>query len=297
MISIQLFLFTGVRTGFAGYNRRGRRKPTRLRSIGKKHGICFQAFLHSAPITEWNATARARLAACLLIAASGLSLAGCSSPTPEALAADDPFESVNRPVYQFDEKFDHTIVLPVAGLYVNGIPKPVRIGIHNILSNAEEPVTIANDLLQLRLEQAGRMTGRMALNSTIGLGGIFDVGAKHGMPELKADFGQTLSCYGVGSGPFLVLPIIGPEPPRDLVGDVADLFIDPLTWLPSGWPLLDRIGLTTGVHVWEPYITHARDMILRHELEKGSLDPYATMRSISRQIRAEQIDGVATIPK
>jgi phospholipid-binding lipoprotein MlaA len=88
-----------------------------------------------------------------------------------------------------------------------------------------------------------------------------------------------------------VLPIIGPEPPRDLIGDGTDLFIDPLTWLPTGWPLLDRLGVTAGVHIWDPYLTHARNMLLRHELEKGSLDAYATMRSIYRQQRADEING------
>jgi len=233
----------------------------------------------------------------MLLAACGLSLAGCATPSPEALAANDPFEPANRAIYAFDEKFDSRVLLPIAGLYINGVPKRVRVGIHNVLSNAEEPVTIANDLLQLRVEQAARMTGRMALNSTIGVGGIVDIAARHGLAEQKADFGQTLSHYGVGPGPFLVLPIIGPEPPRDLVGDTADLFADPLTWLPSGWPLLDRVGLTAGVHVWEPYLPHARNILLRRVLEKGSLDPYATMRSISRQLRADEINGgAATLP-
>jgi len=235
-----------------------------------------------------------RLAALILLAVCGLALSGCATSSPEALAANDPFEPANRAIYNFDEKFDRAIVLPVAGLYIKNIPKPVRMGIHNVLSNAEEPVTIANNLLQLRVGQAARMAGRMALNSTIGVGGIVDIAASYGLREQKADFGQTLSRYGVGPGPFLVIPIIGPDPPRDLLGDGADLFIDPLTWLPPGWPLLDRLGLTTGVHIWEPYLTHARDMLLRHELEKGSLDPYATMRSIYRQIRADEINGGAT---
>jgi phospholipid-binding lipoprotein MlaA len=183
------------------------------------------------------------------------------------------------------------VVLNVAGLYVTKVPKPVRVGVHNILSNAEEPVTIANDLLQLRFGRAARVTARMAINSTIGLGGLWDVASRHGLPDETADFGQTLSRYGVGEGPFLVLPIIGPEPPRELVGDAADLFVDPITWLPPGWPLLDRLGLTAGVRIWTPYLAHARDMVLSRELEKGSLDPYATMRSTYRQIRADQING------
>jgi phospholipid-binding lipoprotein MlaA len=200
---------------------------------------------------------------------------------------------MNRAVYQFDEKFDQYVVLPIAGLYLDKVPKPVRHGLHNVLSTAEEPVTIANDLLQLRLGAAARMTARMALNATAGLGGIADVAAKNGLPQETADFGQTLSRYGIGEGPFLVLPIIGPEPPRQLVGDGVDLVLDPITWLPAGWPLLDRIALTAGVHIWKPYLTHARNMLLRHELEKGSLDRYATMRSVYRQQRADELGGDA----
>lgn len=220
-----------------------------------------------------------------------LGLFGCATHSPEAVANNDPFEPMNRPTYNFDEKVDHFVVLPVAGLYINYVPKAVRQGIHNMLANAEEPVTIINDVLQLHIGRAATATGRMALNSTVGLGGIVDVAAKRGLTEQTADFGQTLSRYGVGEGPFLVLPILGPEPPRDLVGDAADLFIDPLAWLPPGWPLLDRLGLTTGVHIWDPYLSHARDMVLRQELQKDSLDPYATMRSTYRQIRADEING------
>lgn len=226
----------------------------------------------------------------LLLGLGACALAGCTT-APEALKNNDPLEPMNRAFYDFDKKIDQYALLPVAGLYINNVPKLVRMGIHNVLNNAEEPVTIINDVLQLKLVDAGRMTARLALNTTIGVGGIVDIAAKHQLAEKAADFSQTLSRYGVGEGPFLVLPVIGPEPPRDLIGDATDLFIDPLTWLPTGWPLLDRTGLTAGVHVWDPYLTHARDMVLRHELEKGSVDPYATMRSTYRQIRANQING------
>jgi phospholipid-binding lipoprotein MlaA len=201
------------------------------------------------------------------LAVCGLALAGCASSSPEAIAAGDPFEPMNRSVYQFDETFDRDVLLPIAGFYLAEAPRPLRLGIHSVLSTAEEPVTIANDLLQLRLGAATRMAARMALNATAGLGGIVDVAANHGLPQETADFGQTLSRYGVGEGPFLVLPIIGPEPPRQLVGDSVDMLIDPLTWLPTGWPFLDRMALTTGVHIWQPYVTHARNMLLRQELE------------------------------
>jgi len=229
--------------------------------------------------------------ASLALALCALALAGCTTVSPEAIAANDPLEPMNRAVYRFDEQFDRTVLLSLAGLYIGKVPKSVRTGVHNVLSNVEEPVTIANDVLQLELGRAARMTVRLALNSTIGVGGIVDIAAKHGLAEQTADFGQTLNRYGVGEGPFLVLPLIGPEPPRDLVGDAADLFIDPLTWLPPGWPFAERLGIAMGVHVWEPYLTHARDVLLTLELEKGSLDPYATMRSVYRQIRADEING------
>jgi len=232
-----------------------------------------------------------RIAEFVFATLCALALSGCATSAPEALKNNDPLEPMNRAVYGFDEKFDQYVVLTIAGVYVNNVPKPVRTGIHNVLTNAEEPVTIANDLLQLEFGRAARATARIVFNSTLGLGGVFDVAAKKGLPEQTADFGQTLSRYGAGEGLFLVLPIVGPEPPRDLIGDSADIFIDPLTWLPPGWPLLGRVGLTTGVHIWDPYLTHARDMLLRHELEKGSLDPYATMRSTYRQIRADQLNG------
>lgn len=231
-----------------------------------------------------------RCATPLLLAVCTILLSGCATSSPEASAAKDPLEPMNRAVYSFDETFDRYVLLTVAGLYINDVPKPVRFGIHNILTNAEEPVTIGNDLLQLDFGRAAKATARLALNTTIGLGGIADVAAKHGLAEDRAFFAQTLSRYGVGEGPFLVLPIIGPEPPRDLVGDAADLFMDPITWLPGRWPLLDRLGLTAGAHVWDPYVTRAAEMLLRQELEKGSLDPYATMRSTYRQIRADEIN-------
>lgn len=235
-----------------------------------------------------------RAAPFVVLVLGTLALCGCATTSKESSAANDPLEPMNRAVYGFDEKFDKYVYLNVAGVYINYIPKSVRLGIHNVFSNAEEPVTVANDVLQLRLARAGRAAARMALNSTVGLGGVVDVAKRRGLPEQKADFGQTLSRYGVGEGPFLVLPIIGPEPPRDLVGDTADLFLDPITWIPDGWPLLDRLGVTADMQIWEPYITHARNMVLRTELQKGSVDPYATMRSVYRQIRNDEINGTSS---
>jgi len=227
----------------------------------------------------------------LAIAALGVVLAGCTTSSPEAVAANDPFEPMNRAVFRFDETFDKYIVLPVAGLYLQKLPIPLRMGLHNAIANLDQPVTFANDILQGEISRAGKTLGRLAVNSTVGLGGILDVATPAGLPAHMSDFGQTLARLGIKEGPFLVLPLIGPEPPRDLMGDVVDLALDPLTYLPASWPLGDRIGIATGLHIADPFETHARNIFLRQELEKDSLDPYATMRSAYRQLRAREISG------
>jgi phospholipid-binding lipoprotein MlaA len=218
-------------------------------------------------------------------------LSGCVSTTPESIAANDPFEPVNRVVYHFDQRFDKYVILPIAWVYTFKMPTPIRRGLHNVLINLDVPVTFANDVLQGEFSQAGISLGRFALNSTLGLGGFVDLGTPAGLRFRSADFGQTLGRYGVPEGPFLVLPIIGPDPPRDLFGDAVDLSIDPLTYLPPGAPLAERLSVAIGVRMSSPFETHTRNIVLRQELERGSVDPYATMRSIYRQLRERKISG------
>jgi phospholipid-binding lipoprotein MlaA len=225
----------------------------------------------------------------IVVVFGGLLLAGCASSAPDA--ANDPFESANRAVYNLDEPFDKYVVLNLAGLYIRNVPRPLRRGVQNVLDNFSAPATFANDVLQGELGRAGVAAGRFALNSTVGLGGLFDIAAKNGLRQHMSDFGQTLSVYGVGEGPFLVLPIIGPEPPRDLVGDTVDLFLNPLAWLPPDAPLAQHIAVSAGLKITDHYMDHARDIFLRRELEKGSLDSYATMRSTYRQRRNNEIAG------
>lgn len=233
--------------------------------------------------------ARVAAVAALLVAA------GCASTGHET--ANDPFEPANRAVFAFNEKFDKYVVLLVADVYIYHTPDPVRTGLHNVVSNAALPVTFGNDVLQGESNRAVESLGRFLMNTTLGLGGLLDVASKAKMPPHTSDFGQTLAKYGVHEGPFLVLPIIGPEPPRDLVGDAVDLAMDPLTYVPPGWSLGERIGTAVGLHVANPFETHARNIFLRQELEKDSLDPYATMRNTYRQVRAQEIGGAAAAPE
>jgi phospholipid-binding lipoprotein MlaA len=228
-----------------------------------------------------------RRAGAVILAAS--ILGGCAS-TPEATAANDPFEPVNRATYRLDRLFDQYVVLTMAGVYMYYMPPPIRRGMHNVLINLDLPVTFTNDLLQGEFLDAGSSLGRFTLNSTIGLGGLVDVATPAGLPYEPADFGETLADYGVPEGPFLVLPLIGPDPPRDLAGDAVDLWIDPLFYLPSGAPLYERFAITAALRAGSPFEVHARNIVLRQELEKGSVDPYVTMRSVYRQLRQEEID-------
>lgn len=224
-----------------------------------------------------------------ILLACAFLLSGCVSTSSESIAANDPFEPANRAIYRFDERFDKYVVLPIAWVYVYKTPKPLRRGLHNIVSNLDMPVTIANDVLQGEFSQAGISLGRFVLNSTFGLGGIVDLGTPAGLHYRPADFGQTLGRYGIPEGPFLVLPIIGPDPPRDLLGDAVDLSIDPLTYLPPDAPLAERLSVAVGVRMMSPFEVHARNIVLRRELERGSVDPYITMRSVYRQLREEEI--------
>lgn len=224
-----------------------------------------------------------------ILLACAILLSGCISTSPEAVSANDPFEPANRAVYRFDERFDKYVVLPVAWFYTYRMPVPIRRGLHNVMINLNLPVTFANDILQGELTQAGTSLGRFALNSTFGLGGLVDLGARAGLPYRPADFGQTLGRYGVPEGPFLVLPFIGPDPPRDLLGGAVDLSMNPLTYLPPGAPLAERLSVSASVQMGSPFEFNTRNIVLRRELERGSVDPYVTMRSVYRQIREEQI--------
>ncbi len=135
----------------------------------------------------------------------GVWLAGCSSE-PEAVQQNDPFESVNRDVFKFNHTLDDQVALPVATFYHSAAPAPVREHLHYFLTNLHMPVTFANDVLQGHFARGGQAIGRFAVNTTLGCVGIFDVATEWGMPFHQEDFGQTMGYYGVGEGPYLVLP-------------------------------------------------------------------------------------------
>jgi phospholipid-binding lipoprotein MlaA len=170
--------------------------------------------------------------------------------------------------------------------------------VHNLLQNMTTPVLFINDVAQTKPRRAGDTFMRFVINTTAGVGGLFDIATRWGYPEHSSDFGETLALWGVPEGPFLFLPLLGPSNPRDATGYGVDVAFDPLTWVPNGYGLrtLDdvRFGLST---------IDARSRVLDEtdSIKKTALDPYATLRSLFRQNRAATIqqlrdDNRATVP-
>lgn len=241
--------------------------------------------------------------ACLLLAAL---LAACATPPPaddpDAVAdfnqTNDPLEPTNRVLFAVNTGIDAVVLRPIVAGYRAALPETVREHVRNALTNLGGPVVLANDMLQGKPRLAGNTLVRLALNSTLGVGGVFDVATGWGYPAHANDFGITLADWGVGEGPFLFLPLLGPNNPRDLTGYAVDVGLDPLTYLGKGSVVTDLGYARTGMIVVDTLST------VEPELDKAlstALDPYATYRSLYRQYRAGTInrlaqDGPATPP-
>jgi len=144
---------------------------------------------------------------------------------------NDPLEPINRAIFEFNEIVDDNIFKPVAKGYKYITPDPVEVGVSNFFSNIGEVGTIANDILQLKFSQAGHDTARFAINSTLGIFGIFDVATPLGLKRNKEDFGQTLGFWGIPNGPYLVLPFLGPSTLRDGPSLIVDYEMSPVEQL------------------------------------------------------------------
>ncbi len=150
---------------------------------------------------------------------------GATSATDDT--NNDPYESFNRPMWEVDLTFDRYLLKPVAIGYRDATPGFFQTAVNNILTNMRGPVILVNDLLQGQTDNAGKTLARLYINTIFGLGGILDVATYSKVPFHDADFGQTLGVWGVDSGPYLVLPLLGPSDPRDAIGYGIDSFIDP----------------------------------------------------------------------
>ncbi len=232
-----------------------------------------------------------------------IALSGCATrppaSEPEALAEyeqnNDPLEPFNRAMYDVQEGLDTVLLRPAAQVYRFVIPQPVRGGIRNVLANLRSPVILLNDGLQGETQRFGTTLGRFLLNTTIGIGGIFDVAKELGLPAHNEDFGQTLAVWGVGEGPYLFLPIIGPSNPRDLTGFGVDIAANPVTWVvANGDNTLENLGyIRLGLTVLD---TREGLLDTLDNVNATSLDPYATLRSAYRQRRQNEIRNDRSAP-
>lgn len=225
------------------------------------------------------------------------SLSACATaPTDPAEraeyeAANDPLEPANRTVFEFNRILDRFFMRPLAIAYRDAVPNFAQDIVHNVLQNAGEPVTFMNAALQGRVKDAGTTFNRFLVNSTAGLGGMIDLASDSGhLKKVDADFGQTLHVWGAPEGPYLVLPVLGPSNPRDAVGFAVDAVASPWGYVAEG---------EGGVATSNRYMiaSFGATMLDRRSkaidaldaLEKGSVDFYAQMRSVSRQYRNKQL--------
>ena len=220
-------------------------------------------------------------------------------PTVESI---DPFEEFNRVVFGFNEALDAVILLPLANIYRFIFPKPIRNTFRSFMRNLNAPFILVNDLLQGEGARAGVTLNRFLLNSTLGLGGLFDVAKEVGLPHHNEDFGQTLGVWGVGEGIYLVLPILGPSTVRDGFGKVGDAFMNPLNYVGAGGDDTEKIflghrvdlaNILFGVRIVEGIDARERlieslDLLRKDPL---NLDYYSLIRSVFLQNRKLEISN------
>jgi phospholipid-binding lipoprotein MlaA len=207
-----------------------------------------------------------------------LSLFGCATSPQTQRDPRDPFERVNRATFRVNDTLDKYVARPVARTYVRVTPQPVRTGVSNFLDNLAYPVTIGNDLLQLKLRMFGRDLARFVVNSTVGIGGIFDLASGSGLEKNQEDLGLTFGHYGAGPGPYLVIPILGPSDVRDGIGRVGDIWMDPRHYIHSTY-------VSYGLWVVSAVDLRARLLPTDQTLE-GVYDRYSFVRNAYLQRRA-----------
>ncbi|BBL73021.1 MlaA family lipoprotein [Methylomagnum ishizawai] len=207
------------------------------------------------------------------------SLAGCASTgTSPQSDPRDPWEGWNREVQSFNDKLDDYMMKPVARGYQYITPSIVDQGVTNFFSNVDDVAVIGNDLLQFKLLQTGQDVGRLVVNTTLGLGGFVDVAKHLSMPKHNEDLDQTLGAWGIPSGPYLVLPFIGPSTPRGVVGVAGDTMSNPINWI-------NPVGIPWGSGVLKTTDMRADLLSATKIMDEASVDRYEFMRNAYFQQR------------
>src|SRR5215813_2903789 len=231
----------------------------------------------------WSKWATAWVTALLESACAGL-------PRDASLPVSDPNETTNRQVLAANQR----ILGPVSEGVRAAVPGPVHERLHDLNSNLKEPRILVNNLLQLRFDAAARTTTRFVLNSTLGVGGLFDVAGRQGIAQQSGDFGQTLFVWGVSEGPYVMQPYLGPATLRDAVGSVVDMAANPLSWLIGMQIALatTQVAVTAG--------TTSVDAVDRlgqlKTAEDASIDFYTFIRSSYYQMRRAELREAIGLP-
>lgn len=220
-------------------------------------------------------------------AAAALIAASASSAAAAPVGQHDPFERLNRPLYALNNVLDRAFFRPIAMLYRRVLPRPVRRGAHNFLDNLDEPIVFANDVLQLRIRDASRTAVRFAGNTTFGLLGLRDIATGAGLPHHDNNFGFTLGRLGIGPGPYLFIPALGPTTLRGLTGMGVDLYIDPLNQVRHVKSRKLEIAQVV-VGMIDGRVEAESDL---NDVEATATDPYATVRSVYLQDLAVRSNG------
>ncbi len=229
---------------------------------------------------------------CALFAS--FALTGCvttssydSSQTP---GLSDPFEEINRKTFAFNNVVDRNIINPVIDGYRYAVPIEIRTGLDNALNNLQSPAHFANQLLQGDVKGAGKVLFSTVVNTFVGFGGLIDVAKHEGYTSEKEDFGQTLAVWGVDHGPYVVLPFMGSSSARDGLGYLVDAYADPIYWYSKN---VDRTYLRYNKHAVNYLNTRDKLKDVLTELERSSVDYYASIRSTYYQARKKQISDNA----
>lgn len=232
----------------------------------------------------------------MAVAVLALMASGCASTganTEAAVVGDeqisDPMEGMNRGILSVNEAVDKAVIEPIARGYRYVAPKPVRTSVRNVLRNLKGPLIMGNELLQGDFEGFANASGRLFINTILGVGGIFDVADQGGIPYQPEDFGQTLAVWGVGNGPYIVIPLLGPSTVRDGTGLLVDSFLDPV-----------RIYMFNHDLEWLHYTRVAVGVIDQREelldviddLRANSFDYYAAIRSAYYQRRQALVNDM-----
>lgn len=216
-----------------------------------------------------------------------VALSACTAPAPSGI--DDPYEGFNRKVHGFNTAVDKNVIRPLATGTSKIIPEPVSRGITHFAGNISLPGMVVNDVLQLNIGDAAHNTMRFLVNTTVGIGGLFDVATKAGAPERSTDFGETLHVWGMAEGPYTELPLLGPSTARDALGRVVDYALDPLQLIvPS-----DKAWIATASTVYSKLDKRGRYSETVDSILYDSADGYAQARLLYLQNRRYELGQAA----